>query len=234
MSGGPGMVRAHDAGESACVKGSLRSVPMRRGLLLICLAMLLGVAWTLGCSPTARRKIKQFFFEIPEKEQTSQPAATRATARPPELPTLKLPPARYLSVHPPFARHQCTKCHDPSGHDAKRVRSDFLSSCRTCHERYFSKAVGHPPVAEGQCTTCHEMHRSVQRHLLKQPVLETCTDCHDDPEDLSEEAHGGDDVDNCTRCHDPHFGTGHLLKPGVKKAAASSNRKDQTSTGNAS
>ena len=197
---------------------------MRTALRLTFTTLALCLAVMLGCSGAARQKLKHFFFEVPPEQKASQDGANPAPTTAPALPKLQLPPPRYLAVHRPYAQQQCTKCHDPAGREEKRVRTDFLAACKSCHPRYFSDEVGHPPVADGQCIACHEMHRSVQPRLLKQPVFDTCVDCHDEPEDLSEEAHGGDNVENCIRCHDPHFGTGSLLK-GKSTAASASHRR---------
>lgn len=194
---------------------------MRTALRLTFTTLALCSAVMLGCSVAARQKLKHFFFEVPPEQSATQGAANRGPTTAPALPTLQLPPPRYLAVHRPFAQQQCAECHDSAGRTEKRVRLDFLTACQDCHGRYFGDEVGHSPVADGQCIVCHEMHRSLQPRLLKQPVFDTCVDCHDEPEDLSEEAHGGDNVENCIRCHDPHFGTGSLLKGKSTTATAS-------------
>ena len=125
-------------------------------------------------------------------------------------------------MHQPFVQQQCTECHDSSGREENRVRSDFLAACQSCHARYFGDEVGHSPVSDGQCIACHEMHRSLQPRLLKQPVFDMCIDCHDEPDELSPEAHGKGNVEDCTACHDPHFGRGSLLR--AKRAAPTETR----------
>lgn len=165
----------------------------------------------MGCSHIARDRVMHFFFEIPAEGEDAPDAGTAPRqASTTRLSKPALPAPRFASLHPPFVRRECQSCHDA----AKRmdVRGDLLDSCRACHSRYFSDAVGHAPVSEGQCTECHEMHRSLEPHLIKMPVFDLCVECHDEPEDLSEAAHGAAGVERCTDCHDPHFGTGMLLR----------------------
>ncbi len=190
-------------------------MPIGVGILRTCLrrqfgpAVLLAVAVSVGCSSSARERLKAFFFEIPPEPQ-AQSFADKPADLPSEPPALSLPESKYVSLHPPYLARQCQNCHD-SAH-RMQVREDLADSCRGCHARFFGPEVGHPPVAQGQCAECHDMHRSEQLHLLKNTVLKTCVECHDEPADLSKDAHGGPKVEQCTSCHDPHFGSGALLR----------------------
>lgn len=175
--------------------------------------VLLTVTVSVGCSSAARERLKAFFFEIPPEIQ-GQVVADKPTDSASEPPALLLPESKYVSFHPPYIARQCASCHDAG--ERMQVRSDLADSCRGCHARYFGPEVGHPPVAQGQCAQCHDMHRSEQRHLLKQPLLKTCVECHDEPADLSKAAHSGPKAEQCTDCHDPHFGSGALLRSGVQ------------------
>lgn len=182
----------------------------RRSVWMIFTALIL----VIGCSQAARNRLERFFFEVPQETKSasgSQATPTLATYEPPRLPP---PPSHFTSVHPPFRKRQCTQCHDPTAERENRLRDNITNACQGCHVRFFSQEVGHQPVIDRQCLTCHFPHRSIQRALLRQPILETCTDCHDDPEDLSEEAHGREGVERCTGCHDPHFGQPPMLKSG--------------------
>ena len=171
--------------------------------------VLLAVAVSVGCSSSARERLKAFFFEIPPEPQ-AQGVADIPADSPSEPPALSLPESKCVSLHPPYMARQCESCHDTA--QRMQVRKDLADSCRGCHARYFGPEVGHAPVAQGQCAECHDMHRSDQPHLLKHPLLQTCVECHDEPTEVSKAAHGGPKVEQCTSCHDPHFGSGALLR----------------------
>lgn len=167
-------------------------------------------AIALGCSQATRDRLVNFFFEVPQADQTA-PRVELVSVPAYEPATLALPGPRFVSLHPPFVQRRCAQCHD-SG-QRMQTRDDFLDSCRGCHTRYFSAEVGHAPVEQGQCTECHNMHRSDEPDLLTLPVFDLCIECHDEPEDLSEPAHTVDGVERCTACHNAHFGTENLLEP---------------------
>lgn len=188
---------------------------MRRIILIVMLAAVVLV----GCSASARYRLKHWFFDIPNEtaESAQVDESGKATAAPKPV-ALPQPKPRFVSFHPPYVKRECSACHN----NEQRMHpfEDFIDVCSDCHDRFFGDDVGHFPVAEGECLTCHQMHRSTHKALLTSAVTDMCIDCHDEPEDLSEDAHnGGEGVDNCTRCHDPHFGESPLLKKGVKPIA---------------
>lgn len=180
----------------------------------------------LGCSATARERLKHFFFEVPQDPPASMNGATEPSSATPPTGTDQAAGdatpadagggAAFLSIHPPFRQQQCLACHDAD--QRMRPREKLDTSCGPCHADYFGEQVSHAPVASGDCLACHEPHRSTLLHLLKRTVYDTCVECHEEKEDLSPESHSGADAENCTKCHDPHFGEGMLLRRGVAPA----------------
>lgn len=186
----------------------------RRRIAAVICAAGLGLGGGLvgfGCSAQTRDRLKHFFFEIPEPAPEPSPTVEPRVAS--AAPTAA--PAKFTSIHQPFLERKCAHCHDDE--NRMRPRKDLLDACRSCHARYFTPEVGHAPVQQGQCSECHDPHRSIERSLMKKPILETCVACHDEPESLSPASHSGADANNCAACHDPHFGTGKLLKPSQPK-----------------
>jgi predicted CXXCH cytochrome family protein len=188
-------------------------------------AILLAVVILVGCSPSARDRLKHFFFEIPDESAAAQPAVDVAgapgTSSSDAVATAGSPspaPTAFLSIHAPYDSNDCSACHQQ---DARMsVPKDQSESCGTCHERHFDEdEVMHQPVSEGDCSMCHVPHRSQYKGLLNRPVLTICSDCHE-PDDLSEEAHVPPTRDQCTLCHDAHFGEEYLLKPNRPGAPA--------------
>jgi predicted CXXCH cytochrome family protein len=168
----------------------------------------------VGCSTATSERLKHFFFEIPAGEVRTVGAEGQShpDGTPADRPRAPAAPTRFASIHEPFRSRDCIACHD----DTKQMQlfGDFETTCKDCHDRYFSDEVGHAPVF-GDCMECHDPHRSSFPSLLKRSIPDTCAECHGKPDELSQPAHAGNDAGNCTKCHDAHFGDPPLLKPGV-------------------
>lgn len=171
---------------------------------------------TLGCSGTARERLKHWFFEIPEQADGQAPTGAHAEPEPfvpSAMPSGFTARGRFASMHPPYVLRQCDACHGAV--ECMEVGDKMIESCRSCHPKFFTEAVTHTPVQERMCAECHDLHRSTRAALLKDDTLELCIECHDEPEDLSEPAHTVEGVERCTECHDPHFGSAPYLKPNL-------------------
>ncbi len=114
-------------------------------------------------------------------------------------------------VHEPFAKGDCTGCHDPHGSDHEFILLDDPAGtlCFRCHkiEDFKSRKYVHGPVAAGACIVCHEAHSSWTQHLLVRPEQELCQFCHTETvarleqvRHVHEPVRGG----RCLTCHDPH------------------------------
>jgi predicted CXXCH cytochrome family protein len=182
------------------------------------LTTVLTLAAIVGCSVTARERLKHFFFEVPEEPRPTTAGDSNhleSVVAVEAKPEFALPPGRFVSIHEPFRSHDCQACHDAS----KRMKVDSAAetTCGACHDRYFGEEVGHGPVAAGECLLCHDPHRSAFPALLTTAIGENCAQCHEASNDLSQPAHAGSDAAHCTQCHDPHFGAPPLLKPGIAR-----------------
>ncbi len=191
---------------------------MRRSRRILLIVVIAGV----GCSPAARDKLLNFFFEVPDAppgttpDVQPQPVAVSPPDEVIEPRWMAEASAGFRSVHPAVLDRECHRCHDVAGRMAVEDER-LINACQSCHPKFFTDDIEHPPVAAAACRSCHTLHRSREPTLLIQPVLDTCIQCHDEPEDLSEDSHSGADAENCIRCHDPHFGPLPMLKPGVAR-----------------
>jgi predicted CXXCH cytochrome family protein len=77
--------------------------------------------------------------------------------------------------HPPFARVQCTQCHELSA----RGRFRFKGGCFDCHQQQsFAKVHTHPSAMLEQCGMCHNAHGSTVKSHLMHSKENSCKLCH--------------------------------------------------------
>lgn len=123
---------------------------------------------------------------------------------------------------PPFAKKQCTSCHQPHASN-----QDFLLSapikplCLSCHRqiaKYVYSENKHPPFVAGSCTSCHRPHASNVKPLLRRRPKTLCLSCHPTIAKLMKLPVKMEpfETGNCPKCHNPHgSGNAKLLKDPV-------------------
>ena len=164
----------------------------------------------VGCSPGARDQIKRFFFEVPG------PTSLADDRRPSQRVADTLPSVsagrRFVSVHPPFVRRQCTECHD--SRRGQSLIQPWADRCASCHENALRPRPHlHGPFGSRSCNECHLPHASALPALLRQREPDLCLACHE-PTLSQDDSHHRDLAGACTRCHDPHAGPDRrLLRP---------------------
>ncbi len=199
----------------------MRAVPsFPSSPVLFFLAFLSG-SFALGCGAVTRHKVLSFFFDgVPPLEGEGGRQQGLKGRRPgsPKGARRKAPKA---SLHPPFVKKHCDKCHAglPRRFKGQKSGISFLTGtprlalplhklCLQCHKLPAAKYV-HGPVAMGRCETCHMPHRSPYPHLLKKgKVRDLCFQCHTKDLFVSMDLHQekGWILKACTACHDPHGG----------------------------
>ena len=172
-------------------------------------AGLAGLSWT-GCTVTKSnyRTLSRFFDGVPDPGVTVAADGTEIVGG------QKVPS---LSIHEPYAKEQCSSCHNTG----VRLSRDSSSLCLSCHDKVQTEHVQmHGPVAAGACMWCHSPHESPYKHLMRDADRKVCTLCHT-PSLLDAErvpAHASPDA-SCLECHFGHGGPErYQLRPGIAGA----------------
>lgn len=111
--------------------------------------------------------------------------------------------------HSPFAKGQCTSCHDPHASDyLSLLVTDEKYLCVSCHpmRAEFALPVKHPPFYERACLSCHQPHASEYIGILADTQKVVCLSCHPTvAKDYRRPVrHQPFDRYSCTLCHRPH------------------------------
>lgn len=198
---------------------SLRARVVVRLIGAAALAMLVALPLILsgGCraTPEQRYRILSFFFDgVPPpgggvamlNDDTAGSGGPQTSRNQPTAPVT-------LSIHAPYQRRECSKCHGSTG--TFRVSVSDIAACDTCHTDYGDTGPDkwvHGAMSLG-CATCHVPHKSEYEALLKRPQMETCMDCHQVAPVLDRPYHATakSGEDRCGKCHDPHKAGNRLL-----------------------
>ena len=166
-------------------KPNLRLLGRQAGgwfILLGCLALL------AGCATETKQKWLTLFFDgvpkpgaatnAPVQTVGVQPApATNAPAKAPAP-----PPPPQLVIHPPYAKRDCTACHESQY--SQKMKGKPGEVCFTCHQEtqknFAAAKVKHQPVENGECVSCHAPHNSANKKLLVKTGEKLCYECHED------------------------------------------------------
>jgi len=79
-----------------------------------------------------------------------------------------------VSVHAPYAAHDCLACHVRQGSDPGPLREEGDPLCLSCHDEMTKHA-----HAFRKCAMCHNAHDSMQPKLLVVQA-DACPKCHVD------------------------------------------------------
>ncbi len=93
----------------------------------------------------------------------------------------------------PFAKADCTGCHDPHSSDAPKLLQTYL----------------HPAFDADSCATCHEAPQNGEIRLTSSSPNALCAQCHAEEEDRWGKAKSKHSLlaaseDSCLTCHNPH------------------------------
>lgn len=170
---------------------------------LVVIGFLFGVV--LSCDEVQRHKTLTFFFDgvpllggddVNEPNMADDEAETARDIGP------------VTRLHEPY--RTCTKCHDTSKRPKGRIPimvKDPPELCFDCHPNSdYSNSGGyvHGPVAAADCLICHEHHRSMNDHLLDEPVPELCYRCHEERDIELIPDHSTETASECLNCHVGH------------------------------
>lgn len=119
----------------------------------------------------------------------------------------------YDNVHDPVAKRKCERCHvKPTSSQPFDLNAEGSETCLACHYEMMTETLNktqlHWPVIDKKgCINCHSPHASVEKKLLKGPMLELCGSCHADTIARQERAvtkHAPIAEGKCGECHMPH------------------------------
>lgn len=174
---------------------AFRVVSTGLGIVAVAAAVLFA-----GCSAQSRERWKQFFFDVPEPPPPAAPLPPSQTSVAPLPSVASRTP--YASIHPPFARRQCSSCHDPD--HARALRRPWPDHCVDCHAKTFKpKRYLHGPFAAVRCMQCHLPHVSARSFLLRRREPDLCLACHG-PTLKRNDTYHAESAAKCLPCHDPH------------------------------
>ncbi|MBI3871863.1 MAG: cytochrome c3 family protein [candidate division Zixibacteria bacterium] len=115
-------------------------------------------------------------------------------------------PKAGMAAHDPYAKGNCSACHDPHGGSGNNLRASIPGLCYQCHQniaRFTTSTVKHPPA--DSCLACHGAHEAPNDKLLLASGSQTCASCHDMHVDsASGSVHAPYGAGDCTNCHNPH------------------------------
>ena len=172
--------------------------------------LVVGMAVTYpGCSDGARYHVLSLFFDgvpFPACERDEEKEGDEKEGTGP-----KKPGGPIGSVHAPFEKRECFKCHDMAA--ANQSEGVEAGLCQQCHPKHFRLEPTdwvHGPMALGDCQMCHRGHESKHEGLLPVAQQDLCTGCHG-KELLARPHHKLAGTKKCSTCHDPHFSGNRLL-----------------------
>ena len=148
----------------------------RRILLAVLCASVVGLLLTGGCGTATKRQWLTTFFDgvPPESAGTNTvvaPVATETNTADAVFGARVAAPEVLVntnaSSHPPFAKQQCTECHEAGGGQGMRAKLPDL--CFNCHKDFLTGVkVKHQPVEAGECMSCHQPHESDFKHFARE------------------------------------------------------------------
>lgn len=183
------------------------SRPLYKKAFLLLLSLFIGLS--AACSPTARRRMLNIFFDgVPPLEQPKAANAAdtlqHATGAEGMLPDTTTVIQPVFSFHPKLENSECKPCHDIG--QSFRLYDEPEELCFKCHNQAGASQV-HAPVEEGACTECHDPHGTKTPALLIENSNDLCYQCHDESDILPSDAkstHAPVADGKCWQCHNPH------------------------------